>query len=66
MTNLYAHAQPDEPTFVYLVIDASPRGSGQIGYAGVDEARAHEYALNTQGVVVELPIAGDYRAEEIR
>lgn len=46
----------------YLVIH--PRGG--IGWSGISRDRAHEYARNTGSVVVEMPAAADYRAEETR
>lgn len=43
---------------VLLVVD--PRGR-QLSYATLNQDRAHEYARNIGGVVVELPITADYR-----
>lgn len=43
---------------VCLVIDS--RGH-QLSYATLDPDRAHEYARNIGGVVVELPTTADYR-----
>lgn len=56
----YDHAEPDEPTFAYLVIHAG----GQATFAYLDEDAAHERAQHTQSVVVKLPVAGDYRPAE--
>lgn len=47
----------------YLVVYGDGPG---IGWAGLDEQRAHEYARNTGSVVVSLPVIADYRPEETR
>lgn len=44
---------------VYLVIDPH---SG-LGPAVLDCDRAHEYARNTGGMVVEVPVVADYRPQ---
>ena len=62
MSGDWDFAEPDQPTYAYLVIyDANG-----IGGAWLDEDRAHEYARNTNSVVVKMPVAGDYRKEGAR
>ncbi|HEY0696756.1 MAG TPA: hypothetical protein VGD43_02995 [Micromonospora sp.] len=60
-------SQPDSPPNAfdaaipnldaYLVI----LDRGGIGYAGPDRGYAHKYASHTGGLVVKLPVVGDYR-----
>lgn len=43
--------------FAYLAI----YDRGGIGWAGTDRDLAHEYASHTGGLVVKVPVVGDYR-----
>jgi hypothetical protein len=51
---------PVDTAYAYLVIG----DTGGIGWAGLNAERAHEYAANTGGVVVRLPIDTDYRRNQ--
>jgi hypothetical protein len=57
MTSDWAFAEPAEPTFAYLVI----YDTNGLGGAWLDGDQAHEFARNTNSVVVKLPVTADFR-----
>lgn len=53
--NAFDHPIPGLDAYLVLL------DRGGVGYAGPDRDYAHKYASHLAGLVVKLPVVGDYR-----